>query len=203
MSDSLTSITSVFLLILRLTTAIFIGLSLGLVWCTFDFNGLPNRTLWDARSQDPGADGSDASWNTTRAFAIITACFSAFQVIGILFNFITCNKHPSYSAQMIFDLMIWVCACISWGVTSTNKGLISFSLLNVSVSIPSNKVCNQGAGYQFMQSAFALALISWVVGVLFVFPGFAAKCMTEKKPSEAKAKEAADANDVELEEGKE
>ena len=144
MSDSLTSITSVFLLILRLTTAIFIGLSLGLVWCTFDFNGLPNRTLWDARIQDPGADGSDASWNTTRAFAIITACFSAFQVIGILFNFITCNKHPSYSAQMIFDLMIWVCACISWGVTSTNKGLISFSLLNVSVSIPSNKVCNQG-----------------------------------------------------------
>ena len=60
-----------------------------------------------------------------------------------------------------------------------------------------------GVGYQFMQSAFALALISWVVGVLFVFPGFAAKCMTEKKPSEAKAKEAVDAGDVELEEGKE
>jgi len=189
MTSEVELIFSVFLTCTRVVTAIFAGLGIGLVWCELIIN---DATLWT----DWGNDDAGANWQTTRVFTIITVIICGFQMILMLKDIVrhrTFLHADSSAAHCVMDLLIWVCACVAWGVTKNNGDAIPTSAI-----FSYSDLCTNGPGYQFMQATFGLALVSFVCGVLFVDPGFLLRFFEDNdKPAEAEEANGEKGGDVE------
>ncbi|GMI31078.1 hypothetical protein TrCOL_g6248 [Triparma columacea] len=99
-------------------------------------------SLWD--NQTPTSSDSDAA----RVFTIFTFMFSAFQVITIVLHLFKIIGAFEWM-HCLFDFLIWLCA------------VIAFAVYNGS-----------GWGRDMMKATFSFALIMWVFGAVFIFPGF-------------------------------
>ncbi|GMH71609.1 hypothetical protein TrLO_g15402 [Triparma laevis f. longispina] len=105
----------------------------------------------------------------------------------------------SSAAHCVMDLLIWVCACVAWGVTNNNGDEVTNNNGDAIATLATySDLCTNGPGYQFMQATFGLALVSFVCGVLFVDPGFLLRFFEDNdKPAEAEEANGEKGGDVE------